>query len=243
MVGLVAAAGVFLWTRPDTSITTPTRLGIFAFVALGWTVSLCIHEFDHAVVAWHAGDRSVAERGYLTLDPRRYMNRQLSIVLPIIIVLVGGIGLPGGAVMIDRRLPRGARSMVALIGPMSNAVMAVICALPLELHWVGPQKHLVIAEALAFLTLLEVAVTALNSLPIPGLDGFGVISPYLPDETVRSLMPLANYVFLGLFVLLLYSASASSGFFNLCFHIMSDLGVSRDLAADGQLLFTFWRHV
>ena len=100
-----------------------------------------------------------------------------------------------------------------------------------------------VASALAFLTLLQVAVTVLNSLPVPGLDGFGIISPYLKDETVQRLMPMSNYVFLGLFVVLLYSATAANSFYNFCYRVMGDIGVDRSLAESGQLLFTFWRHI
>ncbi|MHB8464993.1 MAG: site-2 protease family protein, partial [Acidimicrobiales bacterium] len=240
---VLAAAAVYLWTR-NNHITTAGRVGIFVFVAVGWTISLCLHEFDHAAVAWWAGDRSVEGRGYLTLDPRRYMHGQLSIVLPIIIVLMGGIGLPGGAVMIDRRFipSKTSRSLVSAAGPLTNAVVAVACGLPLRMHWIGP-NHQMFASALAFLALLEVAVTVLNSLPIPGLDGFGVIAPFLRDETVRAAMPIANYVFLGLFVLLLSSSQAGSAFYNFCFRELGHLGVQRGLAETGQLLFTFWRRV
>ena len=243
MLAVLAGSGAYLWTQ-GSALSTTMRIGIFVFVAVGWVVSLCLHEFAHAATAWKGGDRTVEARGYLTLDPRRYMNRQLSIVLPIIIVLIGGIGLPGGAVMIDRRLipSRGGRSLVAAAGPITNALCAVVCAAPLEFHWVG-RGHEALASALAFLALLQVAVTVLNSLPIPGLDGFAILAPYLPEDTVQALMPIANYIFIGLFVVLLYSASAGNAFFNFCYHLAADLGVNRNLAEDGRVLFTFWRHV
>jgi Zn-dependent protease len=250
LVAILIGAGVYLWSQrgpiddPSAPPSTVIRVGIFVFVAVGWIISLCVHEFMHAVVAWKGGDRTVEARGYLTLDPRRYMNRQLSIVLPIIIVLLGGIGLPGGAVMVDRRLipSRRTRSLVAAAGPCTNAAFAVLCAAPLELHWIGG-GHRLFASAIALLALLEVAVTVLNSLPIPGLDGFGILSPYLPDETVRSLVPMSPYVFLGLIFVLFWSTAANKAFYNFCFRVMADLGVNRDYAVAGQLFFTFWRHL
>jgi Zn-dependent protease len=243
LVAIFIAAGGYLWTRPNVPYPAqPVRIGIFVFVAVGWVISLCLHEFDHAFLAFRAGDQSVVGRGYLTLDPRRYMNRQLSIVLPIIIVLLGGIGLPGGAVMIDQRLPRASRSLVSAAGPLTNALLAIACVLPIKLHWVGPTRSS-FAEGLAFLALLQVAVTVLNSLPVPGLDGFGVISPYMPPATVRRLMPISTYVFLGLFVILLYSATAANGFYNFLYRVMGHVGVNPQLAQNGQLLFTFWWHL
>jgi Zn-dependent protease len=228
------------------------RIWVFAFVALGWVISLCLHEFMHAVAAWYGGDRGVAARGYLTLNPLRYMNSQMSIVLPIIIVLIGGIALPGGAVMVDRRLvpDRRRRSLIAAAGPLTNLAFAVACGLPLALGLVkfdisaielSGGHHGAFAAALAFLTLLEIIASILNALPIPGFDGFGVISPYLPDETVQSLMPIARYAWIGLVIVLLYSAAANTAFFGFCDHVLAVIGVDGHLAQDGQILFTFWR--
>ncbi|GAC1321063.1 MAG: site-2 protease family protein [Acidimicrobiales bacterium] len=241
LVAVVAAAGSYLWTAGDV-VSTPMRVAIFVFVAVGWTVSLCVHEFAHAATAWKGGDRSVEARGYLTLDPRRYMDRQLSIVLPIIIVLIGGIGLPGGAVMIDRRLipGRGMRSLVSAAGPLTNLGFALACAAPLEFHWFA--GHGVLLSALAFLAFLEMAATVLNALPVPGLDGFGVLAPWLPDETVAALMPISQYAFFGLFILLFYSAQANVAFFRFCFRMTSAIGVPTDAAQTGMLLFRFWQH-
>ena len=70
-------------------------------VLAGWAVSLCLHEFGHACVAYRGGDRSVRGKGYLTLDIRRYTDVGLSFVLPVVFLLLGGIPLPGGAVWIN----------------------------------------------------------------------------------------------------------------------------------------------
>ena len=257
LVAVFVGAGAFLWSRPNTTAVV-NRVGIFVFVAVGWTISLCLHEFMHAVMAWYAGDRGVAGRGYLTLDPRRYMDRQLSIVLPIIFVLIGGIALPGGAVRIDSRLTptRWRRSLVSAAGPLTNAACAVACALPLALHWVGRSPgssggidvwslhhHAPLASALAFLALLQVAATVLNALPIPGLDGFGVLAPYLPPEPVYRMMQYANLAFFGIFLVLLYSVRANNAFFDFVFRELAHLGVPRALAEEGLSLFRFWQRL
>jgi Zn-dependent protease len=229
-----------------------SRVWVFAFVAIGWVISLCLHEFAHAAVAYRGGDHSVAGRGYLTLNPLRYMNSQMSIVLPILIVLIGGIALPGGAVMVDRRFVRNrrTRSLISAAGPATNLLCALVCGLPLatglvkfDLNTIAfTQGHQdAFPAALAFLTLLEVVATVLNSLPIPGFDGFGVLAPYLPEETVQSLMPISRFAWFGLFILLFYSASANSAFFNFCDHVLGAIGVNQYLARDGQVLFTFWK--
>jgi Zn-dependent protease len=247
-LGLVAAfagSGVLCAAR----VGNP-RIWVFAFVALGWVISLCLHEFAHAAVAWKAGDHSVEAKGYLTLDPRRYMNSQTSIVLPILIVLIGGIALPGGAVMVDRRFVRDRRmqSLISASGPLTNLVCALLCAVPLATRMVRydlsldapPGTHDAFAAALALLALLEIIATILNSLPVPGFDGFGVIAPYLPDHTVRSLLPISRFAWFAMFVVLFYSAAANSAFFGLCDHVLVAMGVDSYLGRYGQWLFTFW---
>ena len=87
--------------RPDHA-----RALVFPFVFIGFVISLCLHEFGHAIVAYHCGDRTVRDKGYLTLDPLRYTDLQYSILFPLIIMALGGIGLPGGAVYINMQYLR-----------------------------------------------------------------------------------------------------------------------------------------
>ena len=94
------AAGFWLYRLPPGDATASYVL--FAFVTAGWIVSLALHEFGHALVAYIGGDYSVVGKGYLSLNPLKYTHGVLSIVMPVAILLMGGIGLPGGAVFIDR---------------------------------------------------------------------------------------------------------------------------------------------
>jgi len=100
-LGLV---GTFLGSAAAMlAFPTYARWGVFPLVLAGWLVSLCLHEFGHAIVAYGCGDRSVRAKGYLTLDLVRYTHLQYSIVLPLVFLAFGGIGLPGGAVYINMR--------------------------------------------------------------------------------------------------------------------------------------------
>jgi len=98
LVAITAISGISLWF--DVLPAAPWVLTI-VFVVSGWVVSLCIHEFGHAVVAYLGGDRSVKASGYLDLNPIRYANLLMSIIFPVVFLVLGGIALPGGAVYID----------------------------------------------------------------------------------------------------------------------------------------------
>jgi len=105
---------------------------IFLFVTSGWIVSLSLHEFGHAYTAYISGDKSVAEKGYLNLNPLKYTNVFMSIILPIVFLMMGGIGFPGGAVYINYNAIKStaARSMVSAAGPMFTALFALVLLLP-----------------------------------------------------------------------------------------------------------------
>lgn len=47
----------------------PLGIVTFAFVAAAWVLSVGVHEFGHAFIAYKAGDTTIVEKGYLTLDP------------------------------------------------------------------------------------------------------------------------------------------------------------------------------
>ena len=96
------------------------RFWMFLFITSGWIVSLSLHEFGHAYTAFKSGDYSVAEKGYLNLNPLKYTNIFMSILLPIVFLMMGGIGFPGGAVYIDLASikEKTHRSLVSAAGPI-----------------------------------------------------------------------------------------------------------------------------
>jgi Zn-dependent protease len=236
LVAGFAASGALLWRSGQD-------WAVFVFVLTGWVVSLCLHEFAHAVTAYVGGDRSVAAKGYLTLDPRRYAEPGLSLVLPILFVLLGGIGLPGGAVWINRAALRGKHidSVVSLAGPAANVVFAVLCLAPIGLGWLDPFEHPEFAAGLAFLGFLQVTAAVLNLLPIPGLDGFGAIEPHLSRDLLVRLRPVRQWGFLALIGLLLLPGP-NRAFFDAIFSIIDALGVDRIFVQLGDFLFRFWEN-
>src|SRR5262249_45387641 len=159
--------------------------GEFIFVIAGWLVSLCLHEFGHALTAWRFGDRDAAARGYLTLDPRRYSHPALSLLLPMVIILLGGIGLPGAAVYLRTWfMTPTRRSLVRLAGQAANLLLAVLLLVLTRLFF--DMGHWVLWAGVAFLAFLELTAVLLNLLPIPGLDGYDALEPHLSPETQRA---------------------------------------------------------
>lgn len=126
----------------------------FAIVLFGWIFSLCLHEFSHALVAYYGGDYTVREKGYLTFNPLKYTHPLFSIVLPLLFLLMGGIGLPGGAVYIERWRIRNRflLSAVSLAGPMANLLIAILLGLILRFF---PTIDPSLLPGLSFLLVLQ----------------------------------------------------------------------------------------
>ena len=213
--------------------------GIVLVVLGGWAVSLCLHEFAHALVAHRSGDLSVRARGYLTLDIRRYTNVALTLVLPVLFLLLGGIPLPGGAVLIDHGAirSRAARSLVSFAGPAVNLVLAVALVVV-----VGVVPMAVgLAAALSCLALIQVLAFVLNILPVPGLDGFGVLEPYLSPKAQLLAAKVRPWAPLVLLVVLLGLPGASAVLFGIGDVLFGLIGGDGRLANAGYAELLFWR--
>ena len=217
-------------------------IAVFVFVLAGWILSLILHEFAHAFTAWRGGDNSVIDKGYLSLDPRLYADPLTSIALPLLFVVMGGLGLPGGAVWINRRALRSPMtvSLVSLAGPATNLVFAAACLIPLARNWFGVAEQPVFAPALAFLGFLQVVAFVLNMLPVPGLDGYGALEPHLIGQVRAFLAPLSRWGILILIGILFYVDPARDAFWDTILSIVEAFSVSGRLALDGWALFRFW---
>ncbi|HYB34539.1 MAG TPA: site-2 protease family protein [Mycobacterium sp.] len=237
IVGLTAFGGVLAWLA-GASVRPLSYVGVFIFVIAGWLVSLCLHEFGHAVTAWRFGDHDVAVRGYLTLDPRKYSHPLLSLGLPMLFIALGGIGLPGAAVYVRTSFMTTARrTLVSLAGPAANLLLAVLL-LTLTRFFRDP-AHAVLWAGMAFLGFLQVTAVVLNLLPIPGLDGYGALEPHLSPETQRALEPAKQFGLLFLLVLLIAPA-LNRWFFGVVFWFFELSGVPAALAVAGMQLTRFW---
>jgi Zn-dependent protease len=209
-LGILVAIGAFGWLCWNAPLgqslgSTKAKYFVFGFVFIGWIASLCVHEYSHARVALWGGDRSVIGRGYLTLNPLKYLHPGLSLVMPLVFLAIGGIGLPGGAVWINRGAIRDKRrqSLMSIAGPGSNFVLGAALAAVVKLGGdTFLRDHLVFTSALSYLAQLQFIAAILNMLPVPGFDGFGAIEPFLSRQTLAKLAPVRQY---GIFVLFFIS--------------------------------------
>jgi Zn-dependent protease len=250
-VALTAVGAVVAWTQTGRG-SRFGDLGVLLFVLGGWIVSVCFHEFAHAYTAYRAGDRSVEAAGYLTLNPFKYTHPVLSILLPLFFIVSGGIGLPGGAVYLHPHAFRSkaSRSAAAAVGPATNVVFAIVLLLLAKPHLDdvisyltvdGPSgNHARFWAGVAFLGFLQATAAVLNLLPVPGLDGYAIVEPYLDPDTARVGDKVKPWGMLGVIVLLLYVNTLNDAFFRLVNWLCARTGATELLWAAGRQFFRFW---
>jgi Zn-dependent protease len=236
-VGAMIIGGVGLWSGAAPGLTIPLSI---LLVVGGWVTSLCIHEFGHAFIAYLGGDRSVASAGYLSLNPLKYTHPLLSIALPIVFLLIGGIGLPGGAVYLNERAIRNDRwrSFASAAGPLGNLLFAALTGWPfLVFHGAPPFGDVRFWAAIAFLVFLQITAVVLNLIPIPPFDGFGIIAPWLSIELRILANRLGMLPLFVLFFLLWQGGPVSSVFWNFVYGVTNVLNLPQYLVYLGQHQF------
>ncbi len=233
-----------MFVAPLSAITfTP-----LVFAALGaWIICVCIHEFSHALVAYWGGDRSVRAKGYLSLDPTRYIDPVFSLLIPAIILLIGGFPLPGASVRIDSSALKSERwsAYVSAAGPVSNFLLFLLFALPLHplLGIVDPFVELQPTWVYFFaaMAMLNFIVVIFNLIPIPPLDGFGIIEHTFDHETRWKLRQpqVAWMCFAGLMLFLFAVPGSMRPFIFMLESACDTLGLPFPLLIDGYRFVLF----
>jgi Zn-dependent protease len=211
----------------------------FTIVFFGWIFSLCLHEFSHALVAYLGGDYTVREKGYLTFNPLRYTHPLFSIVLPLLFLVMGGIGLPGGAVYIERRFIRSRwmLSLMSLAGPMANLLVAIVLGFILRF---SSSIDASLLPGLSFLLVLQISAVLFNLIPLPPFDGYNAIEPFL-HPAIQMQVDRFRGVAIWVILLMFWFVPVVAGlFWGTVFVVSTFLGVDWGLVISGLERFRFW---
>jgi Zn-dependent protease len=210
---------------------------IFLIVLVGWIGSVMLHEYAHARVAYAGGDTSVVEKGYLSMNPLRYMHPVTSLLIPIIILAIGGIPLPGGAVYIDtsRLRSRNWSAAMSAAGPAANLLILVVASAPFYLGIYDPATSTVHSGwlSLALFCYLQIFSVIINLLPIPPLDGWGIIEPYCSFEVRQKAREFSNYGFMILLLIMFTDNPIRNGIYDLALWMVQAFEVPGHLVGAG----------
>jgi Zn-dependent protease len=179
-------------------------------------ISFPVHEAAHATAAWKLGDGHARALGRVSLDPRRHID-PLGAGLLLLSALSGGgaIGWAKPTPVMAQSLRGGSLgwAIVAVAGPLSNLLLAVVAAALYRLIGSPPSSDL-IGLLIVYFTYFNAALLFLNLLPIPPFDGralltgvLALVSPRLGD-TVEGLTS-SRFSFPVVIVLLFFTPLGS----------------------------------
>lgn len=176
-------------------------------------ISITVHEFSHAILAYKFGDDTAKKMGRLTLNPFKHADIIGTLIMPLA-SFASGIALIGWAkpVPVDRRKFKNQLlddAVVSFAGPLSNFLLAVIffvffivayhtsaSAYVINLFWYG--------------VFFNIFLFAFNLLPIPPLDGVHILFDIFPNKVTAKLLGIGFY---GSIILLFLIYSPLWGFF------------------------------
>ncbi|MFL6648780.1 MAG: site-2 protease family protein, partial [Sulfurifustaceae bacterium] len=194
--------------RPAMGELTPLQQISASILPLLFGIT--VHEVAHGWVAKHLGDPTAQRLGRLTLNPVKHIDPVGTVLIPLMLLLVGarpiGWAKPVPVTWENLRHPKRDMAIVAVAGPMSNLLMAVLWALIWKFASSLPDTAQWFAMPLAYMgyfgIFINTILMVLNLLPIPPLDGGRVAVGLLPGPLAWQLSRVEPYGFFILIALL-----------------------------------------
>jgi Zn-dependent protease len=183
-VGLAVLVGLFLYQ--SGLLTNGLQSQLPKWIAL--VLAITIHEFSHGFVATLFGDDVPRRAGRLTLNPLKHLDP-----LGTLLILVGpiGWGKPMPINPAGMRNPSLGWAMSSVAGPVSNILLATLTLVVLRL--LAPALSSTAVPYFQAIFIWNVGLAVFNLVPLPPLDGFGVVFGLSPRPLKVLLAPIWRY--------------------------------------------------
>jgi Zn-dependent protease len=186
----------------------PQLIGLLVALVVGIT----FHEFMHAFVADQLGDRQPRLLGRVSLNPVAHIDP-----VGAIFFLIAGFGW-GKPVQVNPYALRPGRvgmAYVAAAGPLANLVVASVAAVVFRgfvLAGVADSSTDFAWQLLVGIVYFNIVLGLFNLLPIPPLDGYNLVLPFLPADIAYQIQRYAPYGVMVLLLLVLLPMLGLGGF-------------------------------
>lgn len=180
--------------------------------AVALIVGIVIHESAHALAAYVLGDKTARSRGRVSLNPLAHIDPFGTVLLPLLMLAAGGpvfaFAKPVPVYLNNLKHPKRDELLVALAGPLSNALLALAGALIgyVLLPLLAEQAALSLLYYLFsfFMTFIVVnlSLAFFNLIPLPPLDGSSILVPFLKGKALREYYRIQQYAMPILLVIL-----------------------------------------
>lgn len=187
---------------------------VFAVWVLPVLFAITVHEVAHGWIASKLGDKTAKMMGRLTLNPLKHIDLVGTILVPAVLLFLGGFifgwAKPVPVNWQNLNHPKRDMAFVAIAGPLSNLVMALIWAGIAKLGAVLMVHGFSWALAIRYMgsagILINLMLMFLNIIPIPPLDGSRVVSSLLPNRLAIKYDRIEPFGFFILLILLALGA-------------------------------------
>lgn len=170
--------------------------------------SMTLHEVMHGVMAYILGDDTAKLLGRLTLNPIKHIDPFLTILLPVILVIIGG-PIFGGAKPVPFNPARvkydewGA-ALVALAGPLTNFVLAFLL---FGIYALAGMPDGFVGNVLITAVLVNLGFFVFNIIPLPPLDGSRVFYALAPEFVRRGMEAIERYGIIFVFAIVMLGSA------------------------------------
>lgn len=163
----------------------------------GIVLGLTVHEFSHAFVAQKCGDSTSSEQGRVTLNPLKHIDP-----LGFIMLFAVGFGWAKPVQFNEQNLrnPKSDIIKIAVSGPFSNAVLAMILSLVLASLGETIPMYSILWEVIIYAIFINWGLFIFNLIPLPPLDGSHVLFSTLKkhEELYGLLYKYGTWILFGL---------------------------------------------
>lgn len=180
--------------------------------AVALIAGIVIHESAHALAAYVLGDKTARSRGRVSLNPLAHIDPFGTVLLPLLMLAAGGpvfaFAKPVPVYLNNLKHPKRDELLVALAGPLSNALLALAAALIgyvlLPLLAGQAAMNLLYSLFSFFMTFIVVnlSLAFFNLIPLPPLDGSSILVPFLKGKALREYYRIQQYAMPILLVIL-----------------------------------------
>ena len=170
--------------------------------------SVIFHEFAHGFAAYRRGDDTAYLSGRLSFNPLPHIDPVGTIILPAACIMMGfpamGWAKPVPVNPYRLRSPRTDMAMVALSGPLSNILLALISALSFKLlmtGFLGGELTMTLLKMAGFSVVINLLLAVFNLIPVFPLDGSQIALGVLKGralEIYEKHLPYGMYIILAL---------------------------------------------
>lgn len=185
----------------------------FLYTLPALVLSLSIHEYAHAWVAYKLGDISQKIRGRLTLNPLSHIDP-----IGFIAIMLVGVGWGKPVTVDDRNFKDSRKGMMltSLAGPASNLILAILVTIIIKLLMVfGIFTNIansnvggIIINMLLYIIQFNIVFGIFNLIPLPPLDGSKVLAYFLPQKARGFMYTLERYSFI--IIMIIYFTNLTS---------------------------------